>query len=60
MCAFDNDEFVDKACETCAHAYVSDMYGQQLSCEYNDKVVYQDWNETKNYMSCNSFGYERR
>lgn len=60
MCAFDNDEFVDKACETCAHAYVSDMYGNQLSCEYNDKVVYQDWNETENYMSCNSFGYERR
>lgn len=60
MYEFDCDEFVDKACETCSHSYPCDMYGMDLACEYNDKVVWKNYDETENYMSCGGLNYDFR
>lgn len=58
MCSFDYDEFENKCCEECAHAYVSGNCGE-LICDYNDKIVVSKYQETENYMNCGTFGFRR-
>lgn len=49
---------IDMACETCAHSYPCDIYGNDLACEYNDKVVWKNYEETDDYMNCKGFCYK--